>query len=105
MAAWSIYGVPSMPKAKSLTLLSRAKFHQLRRFRHIIDSDEVSARTGVICCRKLNYRGRLDEGRKTPPRAEAPRELVEAMRAIASTGAAPADQQPSIGCSIKWKDT
>jgi len=27
-------------------------------------------------------RARLDEGRTTPPRAEAPRELVEAMRAI-----------------------
>ena len=24
MAGWSIYGAPSMPKAKSLTLLSRA---------------------------------------------------------------------------------
>jgi hypothetical protein len=53
---------------------------------------------------KLKYRGRLVEGRKTPPRAEAPRELVEAMRAIASTGVAPADQNPSLGCSIKWKD-
>jgi hypothetical protein len=25
------------------------------------------------------------------------------MRAIAATGAAPAEQVPSIGCSIKWK--
>jgi hypothetical protein len=49
-------------------------------------------------------RGRLDEGRTTPPRAGAPRELVEAMRAIATTGVAPADQKASIGCSIKWKD-
>ena len=32
-----------------------------------------------------------------------PRELVEAMRAIATTGVAPADQKPSIGCSIKWR--
>jgi hypothetical protein len=28
---------------------------------------------------------------------------VEAMRAIAETGAAPPGQTPSIGCSIKWK--
>jgi hypothetical protein len=34
----------------------------------------------------------------------APRELVEAMRAIATTGVAPADQKALIGCSIKWKD-
>jgi len=25
------------------------------------------------------------------------------MRAIARSGAAPADQVPSMGCSIKWK--
>ena len=59
---------------------------------------------GYNADRKLKYRGRLDEGRTTPPRAGAPRELVEAMRAIATTGLAPADQKASIGCSIKWKD-
>ncbi|MGB6177005.1 MAG: thioredoxin family protein, partial [Methylocella sp.] len=52
---------------------------------------------------KLKYRGRLDEGRTAPPPAGARRELVEAMRSIAATGLAPADQLPSIGCSIKWK--
>jgi len=53
--------------------------------------------------RRLKYRGRLDEGRTEPPRAGARRELVEAMRAIAATGQGPADQSPSMGCSIKWK--
>ncbi len=52
---------------------------------------------------RLKYRGRLDEGRTTPPPPGARRELVEAMRAIAATGLAPPDQTPSIGCSIKWK--
>jgi peroxiredoxin len=51
---------------------------------------------------RLKYRGRLDQGRTSPPPAGARRELVEAMRAIA-TGKAPAEQTPSIGCSIKWK--
>jgi|ERR1700740_1848925 hypothetical protein len=59
---------------------------------------------GYNADRKLKYRGRVDEGRTTPPRAGAPRELVEAMRAIANTGVAPAHQKASIGCSIKWKD-
>jgi hypothetical protein len=59
---------------------------------------------GYNADRKLKYRGRLDEGRTTPPRAGEPRELVEAMRAIATTGLAPADHKASIGCSIKWKD-
>ena len=53
--------------------------------------------------RKLKYRGRLDEGRTTPPPAGARRELVEAMRRIAATDQGPAEQFPSIGCSIKWK--
>ena len=52
---------------------------------------------------KLKYRGRLDEGRTTPPPPGARRELLEAMRAIAAGGPAPANQAPSIGCSIKWK--
>jgi peroxiredoxin len=52
---------------------------------------------------KLKYRGRLDEGRTTPPPAGARRELLDAMRAIAKTGHAPDHQIPSIGCSIKWK--
>lgn len=59
---------------------------------------------GYSADRKLKCRGRLDEGRKNCPRGEAPRELVEAMRAIVSTGLALADQNPSLGCSIKWKD-
>ena len=38
-----------------------------------------------------------------PPPEGARRELIEAKRAIAATGVAPADQAPSMGCSIKWK--
>jgi len=38
-----------------------------------------------------------------PPPPNARRELLEAMRAIAASGPAPANQTPSIGCSIKWK--
>ena len=52
---------------------------------------------------KLKYRGRLDEGRTSPPPPNARRELLEAMRAIAEGHPAPANQAPSIGCSIKWK--
>ena len=64
--------------------------------------DGLDSRTGVrgdlyagllrLQCRpQAQYRGRLDENRTTPPRAGTPREeLVEAMRAIATTGVAPA---------------
>ncbi len=51
----------------------------------------------------IEYRGRLDEGRKDEPPPGARRELVEAMRIIARTGRGPAEQLPSVGCSIKWK--
>lgn len=90
-----------------------AKAHDFP-FPYLHDETQTVARAyGAVCTpdffgynadRKLKYRGRLDEGRTTPPRTEAPRELVEAMRAIATTGVAPADQKASVGCSIKWKD-
>ena len=35
--------------------------------------------------------------------ADARRELYQAMIQIAETGRGPADQVPSMGCSIKWK--
>lgn len=50
----------------------------------------------------LQYRGRLDaSGRQAVPGAR--RDLFEAMVQIAETGRGPADQVPSMGCSIKWK--
>lgn len=51
---------------------------------------------------ELQYRGRLDAS-KTTPVANARRDLFEAMKAVAETGRGPAEQIPSIGCSIKWK--
>jgi peroxiredoxin len=51
----------------------------------------------------IEYRGRLDEGRKDQPPPGARRELIEAMRMIAATGKGPKEQIPSVGCSMKWK--
>ena len=51
---------------------------------------------------ELQYRGRLDAS-KTAPVANARRDLFEAMKSVAETGHGPADQIPSMGCSIKWK--
>jgi peroxiredoxin len=52
---------------------------------------------------ELQYRGRLDASRMTPV-ANAHRDLFEAMKLVAETGHGPAEQIPSMGCSIKWKD-
>jgi peroxiredoxin len=76
------------------------------------ESQEIARAYGAVCTPdffgfdrglRLRYRGRLDEGRTTPPPPGARRELLEAMRAVAAGGLAPADQVPSIGCSIKWE--
>jgi peroxiredoxin len=82
-------------------------------FPYLHDESQVVARAYEAVCtpdffgfdkrRLLKYRGRLDEGRTTPPPASARRELLDAMRMIAKTGHAPDHQIPSIGCSIKWK--
>ncbi|WP_225764918.1 thioredoxin family protein [Inquilinus sp. Marseille-Q2685] len=82
-------------------------------FPYLHDEDQSVARAyGAVCTpdyfgydshRRLKYRGRLDEGRTTPPPPHARRELVEAMLQVAETGQAPAGQVPSMGCSIKWR--
>jgi peroxiredoxin len=89
-----------------------ARAHELP-FPYLHDETQNVARAyGAVCTPdyfgydkelKLKYRGRLDEGRTSPPPKGSRRELVEAMRDIAATGEAPKEQIPSIGCSIKWK--
>jgi hypothetical protein len=53
---------------------------------------------------QLQYRGRLDASTKDAAPPDARRELFEAMRAVAISGRGPAQQVPSMGCSIKWKE-
>jgi peroxiredoxin len=81
-------------------------------FPYVIDETQEIARAyGAVCTPdffgydaglKLRYRGRLDSsGKETKP--DAVREMFDAMRALATGRAAAAEQNPSIGCSIKWK--
>ena len=82
-------------------------------FPYVIDETQEIARAyGAQCTPdffgfnaqdELQYRGRLDasgmqrtEGGK--------RELYEAMKQVAETDSAPVMQNPSIGCSIKWRN-
>lgn len=91
-----------------------AKAHDFP-FPYLHDEDQSVAKAyGAVCTPDyfgldrdgaVRYRGRLDEG--TPsrePAADAPRELLLAMRQIAVSGTAPDRQTPSMGCSIKWID-
>jgi hypothetical protein len=52
----------------------------------------------------LQYRGRVDESKREAAPPGARRELFEAMRVVADTGRGPAEQVPSMGCSIKWRE-
>ena len=83
-------------------------------FPYLIDETLPVARAyGAVCTPdffgynkdlKLQYRGRLDASRKQTAPPDARRDLFEAMAAVASTGKGPAEQIPSIGCSIKWRE-
>jgi peroxiredoxin len=82
-------------------------------FPYLIDeSQEVARAYGAVCtpdffgfnaALELQYRGRLDASGRQPAPAGSRRDLREAMTAIAATGRGPAEQIPSIGCSIKWR--
>jgi peroxiredoxin len=82
-------------------------------FPYAIDETQETARAygaqctpdffGFNAALELQYRGRLDSAAKGPAAPGTKRELVEAMKLIAATGKGPAQQTPSIGCSIKWK--
>ena len=52
---------------------------------------------------KLAYQGRLDDAGRYVPQPTSKREMFEAMKMVAETGRGPLEQQPAIGCSIKWK--
>ena len=82
-------------------------------FPYLIDrSQEVARAYDAVCTPDffgfdsalgLQYRGRLDASRMEPVQG-ARRELFEAMVQIAETGQGPAEQLPSMGCSIKWRE-
>ncbi|MFV0366890.1 MAG: thioredoxin family protein [Hyphomicrobiaceae bacterium] len=83
-------------------------------FPYLHDESQVVARTYDAVCTPdffgfdanlgLQYRGRLDASRKEAGPADLRRDLFLAMKHVAETGRGPAEQIPSMGCSIKWKD-
>jgi peroxiredoxin len=79
---------------------------------YVLDASQDIAKTyGAVCTPdffgfnrnlELQYRGRLDESRKETAPADVRRDLFEAMKQVAETQQGPAEQIPSMGCSIKW---
>ncbi len=83
-------------------------------FPYVMDeTQQVAKEYGAVCTPdffgfnsrlELQYRGRLDASRKeTAP--DAARDLFAAMVQVARTGEGPREQIPSMGCSIKWKES
>lgn len=80
-------------------------------FPYLIDETQAVAQAyGAVCTPdffgynadlKLQYRGRLDASRKDTA-TDVKRDLFEAMSQVVKTGQGPAEQIPSMGCSIKW---
>ncbi len=75
------------------------------------ETQEIAKAYGAVCTPdffgynadlELQYRGRLDESRKTAADPNVRRDLFEGMKQVAETGAGPEDQLASMGCSIKW---
>lgn len=89
-----------------------AKKHGLV-FPYVIDETQEIARAyGAVCTPdlfgfnrdgKLEYRGRVDSAGSRAATGSEKRELRDAMIQIARTGKGPAEQIPSVGCSIKWR--
>ena len=76
------------------------------------ETQEVAKEYGAVCTPdffgynaslELQYRGRLDATRMTKTSNDLEPELINAMIEISKTGQGPAKQNPSVGCSIKWK--
>ena len=84
-------------------------------FPYLLDeTQQVAKDYGAVCTpdffgyngsMQLQYRGRLDASRKEAAAADVKRDLFDAMVQVAETGHGPAEQIPSMGCSIKWKDS
>ncbi len=80
---------------------------------YVLDaSQQIAKAYGAVCTPdffgfnrnlELQYRGRLDESRKETAPEGVRRDLFEAMKRVAETQRGPADQIPSMGCSIKWQ--
>lgn len=79
---------------------------------YLVDEDQAVARAyGAVCTPDffgfnaqggLQYRGRIDDVKMRGDASARVPELLNAMRQVAETGKGPAQQVPSMGCSIKW---
>lgn len=84
------------------------------RFPYLFDETQAVARAyGAACTpdfflydagRRLVYRGQFDDSRPANGVPVTGRDLRRAIDAVVDGRPVPADQKPSVGCSIKWRE-
>jgi peroxiredoxin len=82
-------------------------------FPYLLDETQAVAKAYRAACtpdfflfgpeRRLYYRGQLDSSRPGNQIPVTGRDLRAALDALLKGEAAPTEQQPSIGCNIKWR--
>jgi len=83
-------------------------------FPYLYDEDQEVAKQYRAACtpdffvfdkdRRLVYRGQMDDSRPNSGRPVTGRDLRAALDAVLAERPVPADQKPSMGCNIKWKE-
>ncbi|MBI5198394.1 MAG: thioredoxin family protein [Nitrospirae bacterium] len=75
------------------------------------ETQEVAHKYNAVCTpdifvygpdRRLAYRGRIDDNWQEPHKVRR-KDLRDALNTLIAGEPAPAEQHPSMGCSIKWK--
>jgi peroxiredoxin len=82
-------------------------------FPYLFDGSQETAKAYTAACtpdfflfgpdRRLAYRGRLDASRPGSAVPVTGEDLREAIDALLAGNPVPAEQYPSLGCSIKWR--
>lgn len=103
---------PSLYEEDSFENMKKVSDESGFSFPYLLDeTQEIAKAYGAVCTPdffgyngslELQYRGRLDASRKEAAAPDARRDLFESMAEVARTGIGPAEQIPSMGCSIKW---
>lgn len=83
-------------------------------FPYLFDENQAVAKEYRAACtpdfflfdkeRRLVYRGQMDDSRPNSGRPVTGKDLRAALDAVLAGRPVPADQRPSMGCNIKWKE-
>jgi len=103
--------VKNYPEDSFENMISFSKLHNFS-FPYLIDeSQKVAKEYGAVCTPdffgynknlELQYRGRIRELKNLKPITKGDSDLRVAMKLVSTSGKGPAEQIPSMGCSIKW---